>query len=219
MAGRQAEADFFYGFVYFRQIRDKSAKRGYFQKSLVLMTRLPFVTLFKTVVAILANELFESGEEALARAARDIDRWPSLRSGASERLPLLGSVLQVRIPHKSESLVGPATTSPTSEQAANSLFLMLDTGAGAGSGSLIRNGSFGSLRSPSKSPSFASAFSAASCPTILVPSLSELNLFKCFFPILTHVQTLWVCCSPSTLLTLTCLSACLASCSSDRSSC
>lgn len=169
--------------MYFRQIRDRSAKRGYFQKSLVLITKLPFITLFKTVVSILANDFFDQGDDVIERAVRDIDHWPSLRSGSSERLPLLSTVIQIRIPHKAESLNninnGSHTLSPTSEN--KSQFLLLDPSPG-----MIRNGSFGSLHSPS----FNRGFSPS--PTILIPSLNELNLFKCFFPVLNHVQTLWV---------------------------
>lgn len=47
----QADSSFFYGYVYFRQIKDRSARRGYFQKSIVLISRLPFVTLFTQVVS------------------------------------------------------------------------------------------------------------------------------------------------------------------------
>lgn len=37
---------YFYGYVYFRQVRDKSLKRGYFQKSLVLISKLPYIHFF-----------------------------------------------------------------------------------------------------------------------------------------------------------------------------
>lgn len=167
--------------MYFRQIRDRTAKRGYFQKSLVLLTKLPFITLFKTVVSILANDFFDEGDDVIDRACRDMDHWPSLRSGSSEKLPLLSTVIQVRIPHKAESLNslnGTSSLSPTGEKAQ---FLLLDSSPG-----MIRNGSFGSLHSPSFNRGFTPS------PTILIPSLNELNLFKCFFPVLGQVQTLWV---------------------------
>ncbi|RMX40713.1 hypothetical protein pdam_00024667, partial [Pocillopora damicornis] len=39
----------FYGFAYFRQVKDPSIQRGYFQKSVVLISRLPYVNLFSEV--------------------------------------------------------------------------------------------------------------------------------------------------------------------------
>ncbi|XP_020600799.1 protein DENND6A-like [Orbicella faveolata] len=41
----------FYGFAYFRQVKDPSIQRGYFQKSVVLVSRLPYVNLFSEVVS------------------------------------------------------------------------------------------------------------------------------------------------------------------------
>lgn len=181
-------AEFLYGFVYFRQTRDRSAKRGYFQKSLVLLSKWPFITLFKTVVSILANDFFDEGDEVLHRACRDIDHWPLLTPGSREKLTLLSTVIQVQIPDDEEVVVGlngESLSSSTSPGEKSSLFLTLDPSAG-----MIRNGSFGSLHSPSKSPSFSRGFAAS--PTISIPSLNESNLFKCFFPVLPHIQTLWV---------------------------
>lgn len=64
---RSLEADdsYVYGYVYFRQIKDRSARRGYFQKSLVMISRLPFVTFFKTITSIIANEFFDKGPTAI----------------------------------------------------------------------------------------------------------------------------------------------------------
>lgn len=57
----QSDAGYWFGFVYFRQTRDPSQKRGYFQKSVVLITRLPFTQFFTHVLSIIANEFFENG--------------------------------------------------------------------------------------------------------------------------------------------------------------
>lgn len=65
LAHFQADNLYFYGHVYFRQIKDRAARRGYLQKSLVLITRLPFVTLFSNVVSVLANQFFENGDAGL----------------------------------------------------------------------------------------------------------------------------------------------------------
>uniref|UniRef100_A0A669E7N3 DENN/MADD domain containing 6Aa n=1 Tax=Oreochromis niloticus TaxID=8128 RepID=A0A669E7N3_ORENI len=55
----------YYGYVYFRQVRDKSLKRGYFQKSLVLISQLPYVTFFHSLLKIMAPEYFEKQEPCL----------------------------------------------------------------------------------------------------------------------------------------------------------
>ena len=53
------------GYVLFRQVKDATIKRGYFQKSLVLLTRLPYVNLFRYLVRTIAPEYFVNGEIAL----------------------------------------------------------------------------------------------------------------------------------------------------------
>ena len=61
----QVDPTHFYGYVYFRQVKDRSARRGYFQKSLVLLTRFPFVCLYSQIVQIIAPQFFECGEASL----------------------------------------------------------------------------------------------------------------------------------------------------------
>uniref|UniRef100_A0A3B4VEF4 DENN/MADD domain containing 6Aa n=1 Tax=Seriola dumerili TaxID=41447 RepID=A0A3B4VEF4_SERDU len=80
----------YYGYVYFRQVRDKSLKRGYFQKSLVLISKLPYVTFFHSLLKIMAPEYFEKQE-------------PCLEAGQSDYLSLpvclfVSTCLFVRIP-------------------------------------------------------------------------------------------------------------------------
>ena len=47
----QPDDSHYYGFVYFRQVKDTDIKRGYFQKSVVLLTRLPYITFFTFLVS------------------------------------------------------------------------------------------------------------------------------------------------------------------------
>jgi hypothetical protein len=42
----QFEPDYLFGFAYFRQVKDASIRRGYYQKSVILLSRLPLITLF-----------------------------------------------------------------------------------------------------------------------------------------------------------------------------
>ncbi|XP_031552290.1 protein DENND6A-like [Actinia tenebrosa] len=98
----RADLAHYYGFVYFRQVKDPSIQRGYFQKSLVLISRLPYLNLFSEVVRTLAPEFFENGLPSLEAACNNIDQWPEPEAGHTLQLPLLGNVLQVRVPSRSD---------------------------------------------------------------------------------------------------------------------
>uniref|UniRef100_A0A667HRJ9 DENN domain containing 6A n=1 Tax=Lynx canadensis TaxID=61383 RepID=A0A667HRJ9_LYNCA len=89
---------YFYGYVYFRQVRDKSLKRGYFQKSLVLISKLPYIHFFHTVLKQIAPEYFEKSEPYLEAACNDVDRWPAPVPGKTLHLPIMGVVMKVQIP-------------------------------------------------------------------------------------------------------------------------
>ncbi|XP_074609233.1 protein DENND6A-like isoform X2 [Acropora palmata] len=75
----------FYGLAYFRQVKDPSLPRGYFQK-------MQFV----------APNFFENGELSLEAVCHDIDQWPYPEAGHTLQLPLMGNVLQVRIPSRGD---------------------------------------------------------------------------------------------------------------------
>ncbi|KAM9276945.1 protein DENND6A isoform 2-T2 [Morus bassanus] len=89
---------YYYGYVYFRQVRDKSLKRGYFQKSLVLISKLPYVHLFRTMLKQIAPEYFEKSEAFLEAVCSDIDRWPPPIPGKILHLPIMGIIMKLRIP-------------------------------------------------------------------------------------------------------------------------
>ena len=95
----QVDPNSLFGYVHFRQIRDKTIKRGYFQKSLVLLSKLPFISLFLSMVSQLGPNYFQYGLESLETCCHLMDRqWPEPEPGKTLLLPLLGNVLQVRIP-------------------------------------------------------------------------------------------------------------------------
>ncbi len=83
------------------QVRDPSIRRGYYQKSVILLTKLPLVTLFSNAVCVIARKFFDQGEVALEVACSDIDRWSLPIPGHSLELPLLGSLFQVHLPSHS----------------------------------------------------------------------------------------------------------------------
>uniref|UniRef100_A0A8C5JZF2 DENN domain containing 6B n=1 Tax=Jaculus jaculus TaxID=51337 RepID=A0A8C5JZF2_JACJA len=93
----QREPAHYLGFVYFRQVKDSSVKRGYFQKSLVLVSRLPFVRLFQSLLSLIAPEYFEKLAPCLEAVCNEIDQWPAPMPGQILNLPIMGVVIQVRI--------------------------------------------------------------------------------------------------------------------------
>ncbi|XP_021072477.1 protein DENND6B isoform X1 [Mus pahari] len=143
----QREPAHYLGYVYFRQVKDSSVKRGYFQKSLVLVSRLPFVRLFQSLLSLIAPEYFEKLAPCLEAVCNEIDQWPAPVPGQTLNLPIMGVVIQVRIPSRVDKL---ESTPPKQCDQENLL----------------------------------------PAPVVLT-SVHELDLFRCFRPVLTHVQTLW----------------------------
>ncbi|CAG8503424.1 6271_t:CDS:2, partial [Cetraspora pellucida] len=97
-SGPTADAGFLYGYVFFRQKKDPRIKRGYFQRSLVLLSQYPYVGLFSRVVSILGPAYFEVGNPMLEAACHDIASWKSPSPSKLFDLPFLGNVIQVEIP-------------------------------------------------------------------------------------------------------------------------
>jgi len=92
------EREFYYGFVYFRLCRDASKPRGYFQKSLVVLTTLPYVSLFKQVASATGPLYFSHGESVFESAKNCIDNWPPPSPSLNTELPFLGTVLPFHTP-------------------------------------------------------------------------------------------------------------------------
>uniref|UniRef100_A0A0V0J273 Protein DENND6B n=2 Tax=Schistocephalus solidus TaxID=70667 RepID=A0A0V0J273_SCHSO len=87
-----------FGYAYFRQEKDPSFKRNYSQKSVVLLSPLPFDTLFYEMSAIIARHYFEKGEMGLREACCEMERWPAPEAGKHLTLPLLGPFFTLKIP-------------------------------------------------------------------------------------------------------------------------
>ncbi|KAF7637634.1 UDENN domain-containing protein [Meloidogyne graminicola] len=109
------DKQFLYGFAYFRQQRDSSIHRGYSQKSIVLISHLPFVALFSRILSEVALAFFTAGESAIETACRQIGQhWPLPEAGGDRliSLPLFGLRFCCSIPadlHKNESELDPGT--------------------------------------------------------------------------------------------------------------
>ncbi|EOA96387.1 Protein FAM116A, partial [Anas platyrhynchos] len=138
---------YYYGYVYFRQVRDKSLKRGYFQKSLVLISKLPYVHLFRTVLKQIAPEYFEKSEAFLEAVCSDVDRWPPPIPGEILHLPIMGIIMKLRIPTYRDK---PGTTQ------------------------IVQN-----------------MHQANAQISMALPTVHEVDLFRCFCPVFFHIQMLW----------------------------
>ncbi|XP_074813821.1 protein DENND6A isoform X2 [Natator depressus] len=138
---------YYYGYVYFRQVRDKTLKRGYFQKSLVLISKLPYIHLFHTVLRHIAPEYFEKNEPFLEAVCSDVDHWPPPVPGKTLNLPIMGIIMKVRIPTCHDK---PGTTHIVQ------FTHQEDTQI-----------------------------------SIALPTVHEVDLFKCFCPVFFHIQMLW----------------------------
>ncbi|XP_078091814.1 protein DENND6B isoform X2 [Mustelus asterias] len=73
-------------------------------QSLVLISRLPFVNLFHSLLQLVAPEYFEKLEPCLEAVCNEIDQWPAPVPGNMLSLPVMGVVIQVRIPSKKDKL-------------------------------------------------------------------------------------------------------------------
>jgi len=100
-SSRPSESDmrypYLFGFVFFCQKPDSTINRGYFQKSLVLVSHLPFTKLFLRVVAIIGPLFFRYGNSILEASCRNISQWPCPTKGGQLTLPILGDSVKVNL--------------------------------------------------------------------------------------------------------------------------
>ncbi|RUS29010.1 hypothetical protein BC938DRAFT_481171 [Jimgerdemannia flammicorona] len=74
-SGPTADAGFLYGYVFFRQKKDPRIRRGYFQKSIVLVSQHPYVGLFSRLISILGPAFCDVGKPMLEAACHNIASW------------------------------------------------------------------------------------------------------------------------------------------------
>mmetsp|Transcript_42889 Transcript_42889/g.69569 ORF Transcript_42889/g.69569 Transcript_42889/m.69569 type:complete len:994 (+) Transcript_42889:126-3107(+) len=115
-----ATNSYFYGYVFFRQRPDPTISRGYFQKSVVIITRQPFATFFHRCISIIGERFFAEGSGALEEAFKDMAAWPQFSPGESLVLKLLGMPLNIRVPTEADFTRDTFTASATGVDASTS---------------------------------------------------------------------------------------------------
>ncbi|CAA7266811.1 unnamed protein product [Cyclocybe aegerita] len=90
---------FIYGFSHFTQKRDSTSKRGYQQRSLVILTQHQYPSLFSSLVGQFGPLFATHGTPMLEAACHNIATWPDPTPGQTLELGFLGAVLHVEIPH------------------------------------------------------------------------------------------------------------------------
>jgi Stabilization of polarity axis len=112
----KADAGHYWGYVYFRQVKDARNARGYFQKSFVLVTRLPFHNFFYELILRWAPAYFESGLSALEQGCDQMKSWPRLTINTQLQLHVLGSIYQIYIPAAANRTGAESTVHPAESE-------------------------------------------------------------------------------------------------------
>jgi hypothetical protein len=68
-------AQFLFGFVLFRQQRDTTKNRGYFQKAMMVISEKPFLDLFERVLRVVGPLFFQIGSPVLEALYHNICEW------------------------------------------------------------------------------------------------------------------------------------------------
>ncbi|KIY68703.1 DUF1630-domain-containing protein [Cylindrobasidium torrendii FP15055 ss-10] len=95
---RDSQGAYINGFVYFTQRRNAALKRGYEQRSVVILTQHEYPTLFAAMSSVFGPLFAQHDVPMLETACHNIATWPDPTPGTILELGFLGSVLQVEIP-------------------------------------------------------------------------------------------------------------------------
>lgn len=183
------DTKFLYGYVYFLQKKDSTLKRGYFQKSLVILSLLPFVELFRHIVTIAGTNYFDNERLLnLASVYNQTRKWPLPQTGSPLNLTMMGSHIAFYIPNRDDKLNSlHANLSPTAASSANKMKMLRDT---LQDGKEQQSSSMGSYL----------ATSTYGTPLTLINhhenyhsilAAFDLDLYKCFFYVISDLQLLW----------------------------
>ncbi|TMW63520.1 hypothetical protein Poli38472_002461 [Pythium oligandrum] len=94
----RGSSEFLYGFVLFRQQRDASRSRGYFQRALVIVSSLPYVDLFDRVLRVIGPLFFQAGASVLEALYENMLVWPAPMLNTPLSLPLAGTCISCIVP-------------------------------------------------------------------------------------------------------------------------
>lgn len=166
----QSNANYYWGYVYFRQVKDIALPRGYFQKSVVILSRLPFNNLFGKVVSLIAPEYFDTGFESLESACAAINQWPAPIPGVRCALRIFDTIFQAHVPHIADS---------------SSLSISRWNNTSDSSSLSLTDSSSEPTNSQSGYPLDVSQQRQH------VPSVDEMNLFEVLQPVLSHIDMFW----------------------------
>ncbi|KAI0087267.1 DUF1630-domain-containing protein [Irpex rosettiformis] len=97
-----AEVDgFIYGFAHFTQRRDPKSKRGYQQRSLVILSQHAYPSLFYSMSSYLGEEFLSHGGPMLEVACHNVANWPDPHPSTTLELGFLGYVFTTDLPEAS----------------------------------------------------------------------------------------------------------------------
>lgn len=189
-ANNSTSSSYIYGYVFFRQKRDPTNRRGYFQKSVVILSHLPLVGLFSEVVARLGPLYFEHGMSMFEAFANDIMHWPAPVPGTILTLPLLGSIITAAIPFGQQPQNSPNATAESTPMA-SSLSAPGNVGGGFKSAAATMTIRSRSRQNQSPNPAFPQPMVGPEGP--LLASIPSTSLFTTFKEALADLWLLWEC--------------------------
>ncbi|CAM9707718.1 unnamed protein product [Pylaiella littoralis] len=89
---------FEYCYAFFRQQRNPECARGMFQKSVVVVSRYPYVNLFERLVKVIGPLYFTHGPAVLEAVHASVEDWPAPCPGSLCPLPFLGETVMFQVP-------------------------------------------------------------------------------------------------------------------------
>uniref|UniRef100_A0A6G1SIZ2 Protein FAM116B n=1 Tax=Aceria tosichella TaxID=561515 RepID=A0A6G1SIZ2_9ACAR len=191
------DTKFIYGYVHFLQRKDPTLKRGYFQKSLVILSMLPFVELFYNIVNIVGTRYFEVSNLQLKDIYDQILNWPQIETGSPLSLCMLNSNIALYIPNKDDKLNSlHANLSPASASYASRLRVIRNKQKPYSSNNNDVRDDFNSQLS---STGYLATTVHGTPLTLVKPHQNyqtiltafDLDLYRCFYSVISDLQLLW----------------------------
>jgi hypothetical protein len=93
--------DYLFGHVYFRQRKDSSVQRGYVMKSVVLVTKLPFLKLYRYLTQKISELYFNNPQhviELFVQVFNEVNKWSIPSPDEQFDLPFMGQRIMYRSP-------------------------------------------------------------------------------------------------------------------------